>query len=195
MLELSRYFTGLPCIHGHFAQRLVANGRCMDCARAYGRKRTSTPEFKKRRSAYDRNLWETQREKIRTKNQNYYAKNADSVNAQKRGYWAENIESMKAARRAWHENNRHVMRHHVAKRKAQKIKATPPWADMDKIRAVYAEADRTTQETGILHHVDHMVPLIHPLVCGLHVHYNLRPLPAMDNIRKGNTLDEELALS
>lgn len=61
-----------------------------------------------------------------------------------------------------------------------------PWSDFTEIRKVYAEADRLTEETGIKHHVDHEIPLTHPRVCGLHVHFNLRPIPAGPNMSKNN---------
>lgn len=67
-----------------------------------------------------------------------------------------------------------------------RIIATPPWADMKAIRAVYDEAARLTEETGILHEVDHWVPLNHPNVCGLHVDWNLRALPKAVNMAKSN---------
>jgi 5-methylcytosine-specific restriction endonuclease McrA len=73
-----------------------------------------------------------------------------------------------------------------AARKAQKIRATPPWADMDAIRAIYEECSRITAETGVEHHVDHIVPLRHPKVCGLHVHWNLQIITAEENVRKSN---------
>lgn len=67
-----------------------------------------------------------------------------------------------------------------------RIRATVLWADFDEIRAVYREADRLTQATGIKHNVDHIIPLNHPRVCGLHVAANLRAIPAGPNMSKGN---------
>lgn len=58
--------------------------------------------------------------------------------------------------------------------------------DRFEVENVYAESLRRTGETGIQHHVDHVVPLVHPLVCGLHVAHNLQVLTAADNCRKGN---------
>jgi hypothetical protein len=67
-----------------------------------------------------------------------------------------------------------------------RIRATVWWADFAAIRAVYAECERITAATGVEHHVDHIVPLNHPRVCGLHVHFNLRCIPACANMSKGN---------
>ena len=62
----------------------------------------------------------------------------------------------------------------------------PPWANGAAIRAIYAEARRLTRETGIQHHVDHVIPLQGEFVTGLHVETNLQILPAADNIKKRN---------
>jgi len=74
----------------------------------------------------------------------------------------------------------------VARRNAQKRLATVGWANLEAIDAIYAEAARLTLETGIPHEVDHRVPLIHNLVCGLHVEGNLQILTAQENRRKRN---------
>jgi hypothetical protein len=38
--------------------------------------------------------------------------------------------------------------------------------------------------------IDHIVPLIHPKVCGLNVPANIVPLDATENHKKGNSFDE-----
>ena len=43
-----------------------------------------------------------------------------------------------------------------------------------------------TRSTGVQHSVDHIVPLLHPLVCGLHVSDNLRIIPLKENQVKCN---------
>lgn len=58
-------------------------------------------------------------------------------------------------------------------------RATPKWADKKAIGAVYATCPKGYQ-------VDHIVPLRSKKVCGLHVHWNLQHLPAIDNRRKLN---------
>jgi hypothetical protein len=61
-----------------------------------------------------------------------------------------------------------------------KRRAMPPWADRTAIAAIYLDARRRGLE------VDHVVPLRHPLVCGLHVAANLQPTSSFDNRTKGN---------
>lgn len=78
-----------------------------------------------------------------------------------------------------------------AVRRGQERRATPPWADLPQIRALYREARRLTLLTGELHVVDHVVPLIGKLggvqvVSGLHVHWNMRVIHWKENSRRGH---------
>lgn len=59
-------------------------------------------------------------------------------------------------------------------------RATPKWADKQKITKIYERAARQGKM------VDHIIPLNHPKVCGLHVHNNLRATPKLVNLSKGN---------
>lgn len=79
-----------------------------------------------------------------------------------------------------------------AARSAAKISATPPWLTSEQrgdISKIYAAAAIETAKTGIPHEVDHIVPLRGKTVCGLHVAWNLRVIPAHKNRQKSNSLE------
>lgn len=67
--------------------------------------------------------------------------------------------------------------------------ATPPWLtdyDLAEIEAVYFKARYLSRRTGISHVVDHIIPLNHPEVCGLHIVINLQVITAQENSVKKN---------
>ena len=76
-------------------------------------------------------------------------------------------------------------------KRAQKLSAMPSWYDDAAVREIYEIAVRISAETGIKHQVDHVIPLIHPEVCGLHVQENLEVIPAIENLRKSNSFGRE----
>lgn len=81
-------------------------------------------------------------------------------------------------------------------RKALLILACPEWADRARIRGIYEKARERSRADGLgSWHVDHIVPLNNPRVCGLHVHQNLRIIRARENCSKSNRFDEALALA
>lgn len=89
------------------------------------------------------------------------------------------------------ERRRNIVRFHANKRRALKLARIPKWASLDAIQAIYDEAARLTKQTGISHHVDHIIPLQGRLVSGLHVETNLQILPASENLRKYNKHQEQ----
>jgi hypothetical protein len=98
--------------------------------------------------------------------------------------------AVKAARK-WQKNNPEKHCAINASRRAKKHLATPKWLtdrELSQIDATYLYSKVKTRITGIQHHVDHIVPLKGATVCGLHVPWNLRVIPALENIRKKNKL-------
>ena len=77
--------------------------------------------------------------------------------------------------------NRNLLNAKEAKRRAFKLKATPKFANLNKIKEIYNNCPKG-------YHVDHIVPLNGKNVCGLHVEWNLQYLTPSDNCSKSNKL-------
>lgn len=110
------------------------------------------------------------------------AKRLDIANA----YAARNRDLINKKAAEYRRANPHKGAEKAMRRYALKVSSTPKWASKEKILDVYAVARKATQETGILHHVDHIVPLKHDLVSGLHCEANLQVLTSAENIAKSN---------
>ena len=110
-----------------------------------------------------------------------------------RTFYHKDVEAARARNRAYYAANRDACIQKVVARIDKIKRATPPWAGLDAIAAIYAEARRLTRETGVLHHVDHIIPLRGRNVSGLHVASNLQVLTAGANQQKSNHLPRELA--
>lgn len=83
-------------------------------------------------------------------------------------------------KRAWREANLDRARAYTNHRRRKLRAATPPWVDSREVLAVYEEAKRRGMT------VDHIIPIQHPLVCGLHVPWNLQLLTLAENSAKQN---------
>lgn len=184
---------------------------CRDCARAFNQSfyarnqeqqkqraktwREANPEKKKAQSARvpkeikaarykswrDRNL-----EYAKEKRMAHYHSNRETEIARHACWKAENKDHLAAYGRQrlrdFPEKNRFAR----SLRRAAEKQATPSWADKKAMLAIYKEAVRLTELTGIPHHVDHIVPLQSPWVCGLHCEANLQILPYYENQSKSN---------
>ncbi len=165
---LPRYFTGKPCVNGHVSER-VTSGQCTGCFKHYYKKMYQNPEY--RHKAIDR----------ARKN---YDREAGKQNARR---WRErNPEKRKQIASAWEKRNKDYMNAKTARRYARKGKATLKSVTIKDIMPIYKEARVLTEKTGVQYHVDHIVPLFGEAICGLHVPWNLRAIPAKDNQSKSN---------
>jgi len=124
---------------------------------------------------------EANREELKTKNKTYKEANKEKIYAVNKAYREANKEKIKAQKRIYKKNNRASHNARNAKRKADKIKATPLWANLEKIKEIYKNCPKG-------YHVDHVIPLKSKYVCGLHVENNLQYLTAKENIVKSNKI-------
>lgn len=122
-------------------------------------------------------------EKVREANDNWRKANPDKVreiyNRWERSHKDEWVERKKAYRKAWRDANKWYGTVKANAYRVRKLRAMPGWGQ-DGITELYKEA------SGKGLHVDHIIPLCHPLVCGLHVFDNLQLLTKEENSAKHN---------
>ena len=153
-------------------------------AKRQARYRERHPEKIKRLSK--RLYWEN-KEKENKRSRAYGYANREKISARHYAYRKANISRCREYEKRSIELNRGRVYAHNAKRRARVLKATVKWADLNKIKQIYTECIRISKETGVEHHVDHIIPLKSKCVCGLHVENNLRIIPGSENARKNNT--------
>lgn len=170
------YFTGQPCIRGHIALRKT-KGSCIECVREDwaldNKKRSEKPKSEASKAAGRR----------------YYEKNKELVKARAN---ARPKDEIKQYKRKHKENNPEYYKALTSVRKRRHRKASPRWLTKEHklaMRQLYLQAMELTKLTGERYVVDHIVPLISDVVCGLHVPWNLRVITQEENLRKSNKLD------
>jgi uncharacterized membrane protein YqiK len=142
---------------------------------------------REQRVAQMRKRYETVRDQDVVRRRADYVQNAARERETARNYYEANKQQAAASKKAWVARNRGKVNAMNKQRKVQALQAMPPWADVEKIEAVYKEAE-ALKALGLDVHVDHIIPLRGIHVSGLHVHDNLRVLLAADNLAKGNKL-------
>ena len=75
---------------------------------------------------------------------------------------------------------------YAAKHRAKLLNAIPTWANLAAVERIYIEAAAARM------HVDHIYPLRGETVCGFHVANNLRLLTPLENLKKGNRVQDLL---
>lgn len=126
------------------------------------------------------------REKILSRNKQWAVNNPEKRLSINRRSNVKNADAARQQCRIWRENNKDYDAFRNQYRRAMKRLAIPGWANQFFIREAYALARTRTDLTGVEWHVDHIVPLQSPLVCGLHCEGNLQLLPGKINTSKGN---------
>ena len=169
------YFTGIACSRGHIALRKT-KGSCTECMKEDWKidneKRKEKPKSEAAKEAGRR----------------YYERNKEVVKARSN---ARPIEEKRTHRNKHKQENPELYKALTSVRKRRHRDATPRWITAEQkldIRKLYLHAQKLTAMTGERYVVDHIVPLISPEVCGLHVPWNLRVITQDENLKKSNKL-------
>ena len=169
------YFTGIACSRGHIALRKT-KGSCVECVRedwkTDNEKRKEKPKSEAAKEAGRR----------------YYERNKDVVIARANTRSNEDKRTYKDRHKEKYPEYYNAL-NNVRKRRHKN--ATPPWITKEQkvaMRELYLSAAELTKLTGERYVVDHIIPLISPEVCGLHVPWNLRVITQEENLKKSNKL-------
>jgi hypothetical protein len=136
--------------------------------------------------AYSKKYYEEHKLQINEKCKNYYKEHKTQMDYRYKLYYQENKDKMKERSLIYRVTNPHIFTFAYAKRRSTKLQATPSWVDEDAVRQIYKQRSSKCDETGIIYHVDHIVPLSSRYVCGLHWEQNLQIITAKENMSKGN---------
>jgi len=169
----THYFTGVSCIRGHIALRKT-KGSCVECMKEDWKidneRRKEKPKSEAAKEAGRR----------------YYKRNKEMVKARASSRPKEEVNQYKLKHK---ENNPEYYKALTSVRKRRHRNATPKWITADQkldMRMLYLKAQELTKMTGERYVVDHIIPLISPDVCGLHVPWNLRVITQEENLKKSN---------
>jgi len=128
---------------------------------------------------------------VKRQQQQYKDANRDRISAYQNQRYQKNRAEILKRNETWRLANMAKQVARVTRYKQRRRNAAPHWLtgeDNARILAKYKEATWMTASSGIKHHVDHIVPLQGKTVCGLHVPWNLRVIPARENQKKFNRL-------
>ena len=106
--------------------------------------------------------------------------------------YSDNKEYAKELSRKYYQNNKQYYITKAYLRNKQVARAKPAWLTEEHefmLEEIYELRDLRSKLTGVVHHVDHIVPLRGQNCCGLHVPWNLQVIPAVDNLSKSNSIE------
>ena len=112
----------------------------------------------------------------------YYQRNKEK----KKAYQRNRPTEVKYAIEKKHLKKPGVMAYKKATKRANDKKALPPWfiLDQKEVASMYAKCKKLEGDMT----VDHIIPIKSPIVCGLHVSWNMQFLTRSANSKKGNSL-------
>lgn len=116
----------------------------------------------------------------------YRARNPEKRRETCARYRRDNVARERLYRRIYASKNKDRLAAKSSLRRAMKLMATPAWANLEKIQDLYSWAMRLSRDANAPYHVDHIVPLISDIVCGLHCEANLRVVTGHENQSKSN---------
>ena len=146
---------------------------------------------KAKKAEQDRKYREKNKEALKERKKLYYLANREKIREKGRMDYEKNKDAYKERAKKWKDQNVALHNARCMDRHVKKLKARPSWLTMIQlvqIQEFYEIAKARSYQTGIVHHVDHIIPLQGKNVSGLHVPWNLQILTASENCSKSNNV-------
>ena len=189
MLSVDGYFKELwiPKEKVLFYETNLANGYKKTCSKCGETKIVKDNFYKKLSSEDGFDPWCN--ECFLHKNRNWISKNKSRHQELTTRWYDENTEKQLENSKKVYQKNKPRKLLDYYRREERIARATPSWVDKKDLLKIYKQAEKITKTTGIPHEVDHIHPLVHKLICGLNVPWNLQIITAKENRRKANKID------
>lgn len=186
----SKCFKILPATTGYFYQKKGVKcgltAWCRSCISQKEKEKYQVNPKRKKENARRRRIKIGRNEKKRI-DAEYYQKNRTTALAYERFKNLTDPRHQIRKRKAaltWAKQNPRKVYEQQKKRDMLKCRAMPPWVDASALREIYLKCPEGMD-------VDHIVPITSPIVCGLHVPWNLQYLTPTANREKHNKFHVE----
>lgn len=194
-LGLNRFFTGKPCKHGHIAEFSLSvrpcgrvTQQCMECAKgiwtiANARRHKGPAPTLTLQPDGSYIGWPCRKCGCVERGPGKKCRNCTNLTKTKRRkFLIENDKEYREKAKEQYKKYKHLHFRKSARRRTRQKEACPLWLS-DKQNKSMEDFYKLTPAG---HSVDHIVPLISDVVCGLHVPWNFQYLPEKENSAKRN---------
>lgn len=161
--------------------------RCKICAKRKSSnsyyKVCNTASFKESRKIYRKQYYVDNKSQVLLASKLYREENKEQKAKTDKAWRQANPSKCANYTKTYRKRNKHKVRAWDAKYRADLLKRTPTYANIEKIEEFYKNCPPGME-------VDHIIPLRGKNVCGFHIETNLQYLPKLENRRKSNKFGE-----
>lgn len=143
----------------------------------------SASKFKPEKRAID-GLSSACRKCINIGKRQHYHDNKEKCDTRSKAYYLKHRDKILAYKSRWRKENKDKVAISINRRRDRKRLAKPAWYEVKQVANIYRTC-RAMNGGDRKYHVDHIIPLIHSSVCGLHCLDNLRIVSSSVNLEKG----------